>query len=86
MGDLSNNIKKILSNKNTVTVVGIVLIIVVLYFAYNFRVNQATQPISVPYANSLISPGVQITEDMVGTTEITKSMLNNVWSFQLHFA
>lgn len=82
MGDLSNNIKKILSNKNTVTVVGIVLIIVVLYFAYNFRVNQATQPISVPYANSLISPGVQITEDMVGTTEITKSMLNKIGAKQ----
>lgn len=78
MGDLSNNIKKILSNKNTVTVVGIVLIIVVLYFAYNFRVNQATRPISVPYASSLISPGVQITDDMVGTTQITKNMLNKL--------
>ena len=82
MGDLSSNIKKILSNKNTVTVVGIVLIIIVLYFAYNFRVNQATQPVSVPYASSLISPGVQIKEDMVGTTEITKSMLKKINALQ----
>jgi len=78
MGNISENIKKILANKNTVTVVMIVLIIIVLYFAYNYRVNQATKPISVPYAESLISPGVEITEDMVGVTEITSSMLHKL--------
>ena len=78
MGNLGNGIKKFLQNKNTVTVVGIVIVIVVLFFAYNYRVNQATKPISVPYADSLISPGVEITEDMVGVTEITSSMLHKL--------
>lgn len=78
MGNLSESIKKILSNKNTVTVIGIVLIIIVLYFAYNYRVNQATHPISVPFASDSISPGTQITEDKIGVTEITKKMATNL--------
>ena len=78
MGNLSESIKKILSNKNTVTVIGIVLIIVVLYFAYNYRVNQATHPISAPFARESISPGTQITEDKIGVTEITKKMASDL--------
>ena len=78
MGNLSESIKKIISNKNTVTVIGIVLIIVVLYFAYNYRVNQATHPISVPFARESISPGNQITEDKIGVTEITRKMADRL--------
>ena len=72
---MGNGLKKFLQNKNTVTVVGIVLVIFVLYFAYNYRVSQATNPVSVPYAVKQISPGTQITEDMVGTRNVPPSML-----------
>ena len=50
MGNIGATIKKILSNKNTVTILGVLLGIVVLYFAYNWRVNQAISPVRVPYA------------------------------------
>ena len=70
-----NGIKKLFANKNTVTVVGIVLVIVVLYFSYNYRVNQATNPITVPYARKTINPGTQITSDMIGTIKVPPSML-----------
>ena len=75
MGNISSGLKKFLSNKNTVTVVGIVVAIFVLYFAYNWRVNQATNPVTVPYARQQISPGTQITESMVGTRQVPPSML-----------
>ena len=65
-----NNLKKFLQNKNTVTVIGVVLAIVVLYVAYNMRVNSAIKPITVPYALEQISPGTQITSEMVGTREV----------------
>ena len=78
MGNLGNGIKKFLQNKNTVTVVGIVIVIVVLFFAYNYRVNRSTNPISVPYATEEIKSGVQITENMVGTTQITGSMADQL--------
>ena len=75
MGNMSMGIKKFLSNKNTVTVVGVVVAVLVLYIAYNMRVQAAVNPISVPYAKEQIKPGIQITEDMVGTMEVPPSML-----------
>ena len=78
MGNLGNGIKKFLQNKNTVTVVGIVIVIVVLFFAYNYRVDRSTNPISVPYATEEIKSGVQITENMVGTTQITGTMADQL--------
>ena len=35
MGNLNNGLKKFLSNKNTVTVVGVVIAVLVLYIGYN---------------------------------------------------
>ena len=69
------NIKKFLANKNTVTVVGVFLAVIVLYVGYNMRVNKAINPITVPYAKETIGPGEQITSDMVGMMEVPPSML-----------
>lgn len=75
MNNLSVGFKKFFSNKNTVTVVGVVLAIIVLYVGYNARVKSAINPVSVPYALKTINPGTQITEDMIGTIEIPPAML-----------
>lgn len=75
MNNISIGIKKFLTNKNTVTIIGVVAAVLVLYIGYNWRVKQATNPISVPYAVKTIKPGLQITEDMVGETEVPPSML-----------
>ncbi len=72
-----NGLKKLLANKNTVTVLGLVIVIAVLYFAYNWRVNQATNPITVPYAIKQIAPGTQITEDMVGSMKVSPNMVTD---------
>lgn len=75
MGNLTTGIKKFLQNKNTVTVLGVVVAIIVLYVAYNMRVQSAINPINVPYAKEQISPGTQITANMVGTRAVPPSML-----------
>jgi Flp pilus assembly protein CpaB len=75
MGNLSNSFKKFLQNKNTVTVVGVVAAIVVLYFAYTMRINSAINPVVVPYATQQIPSGTQITEAMVSTREVPPAML-----------
>ncbi len=75
MNNITVGLKKFLSNKNTVTVVGVILAVIVLYVGYNMRVKQATNPVTVAYAKQTISPGVQITEDMVGTTEVPPAMI-----------
>ena len=68
-------LKKILQNKNTVTVLGVVLAIFILYGAYNMRLKSAINPISVPYAKVQINPGTQIKADMVGIRQVPPSML-----------
>ena len=75
MGNLSTSFKKFLQNKNTVTVVGVVLAIVILYFAYTMRINSAIKPVRVPYAAEQISAGTQIKESMIGIREVPPSML-----------
>lgn len=76
MGNLGTGLKKFLQNKNTVTVIGVVLAIVVLYVAYTMRISSAINPISVPYALQQINAGTQITEAMVSTREVPPSMLD----------
>lgn len=71
----NNALKRFLANKNTVTVLLVIVAVAVLYFAYNWRVSQATNPVSVPYAVKTIKPGVQITQDMVGTVSVPTAML-----------
>lgn len=75
MGNLTTSIKKFLQNKNTVTVVGVILAIFVLYFAYTMRINKAISPITVPYALEQINAGTQITEGMISTREVPPTML-----------
>ena len=48
MGSISVTIKRILSNKNTVTVLGVIAAVLVLYFGYNSGVKKAITPINVP--------------------------------------
>lgn len=71
------SLKKFFSNKNTVTIIGVLVGILVLYLGYNWRVKQAITPISVPYAKVEIPSRTLITSDMIGYTQIPKSMANS---------
>ena len=75
MGDLVSQIKNITSNKNTVTVLGVVLAIFVIYVAYTIRVNNAVSPISVPYASQQISPGTKITDEYISYRNVPPGLL-----------
>lgn len=72
-------LKNLLANKNVVTILGAVLIVIVLYAFYMWRVNSAINPISVPYAKVTIGPRTEITNDMIGYVDIQpSSMKGNV--------
>lgn len=77
MGNLSFKLKKFLQNKNTVTFIGTALILAILYFGYNWRINQAITPVKVPYAKVTIQPRTKITEDMIDYIEVLPSMINS---------
>jgi hypothetical protein len=69
------NLKKLLSNKNVVTLLGAILIVVVLFLFYRWRVNSAIQPVELPYALHAIEQSSQITPDDVGIVEVPQQKL-----------
>lgn len=78
MGNLLVPFKKFFSNKNTITILGVLLGLVVLYFGYVWRVNQSVKPIDVPYATQTMIAGTKITEDSIGYTQIPQDFLKNM--------
>lgn len=77
MGNIVTTIKRFLSNKNTVTILGVMLGIVVLYIGYNYRVEHAIDTISIPYAKKTITATNEITKENVGTTEVLRSFVTS---------
>ena len=69
--------KKLINNKNLVSFLLLVVLIGILFFFYSRRVNDSINPITVPYAKTQIASGIQITDKMVGTTQIPPSMLTD---------
>lgn len=76
MGNLGNTIKKFLSNKNTVTILGVVVGVLVLYFGYNYRVKKAVTPVSIPVAKVQIGSRTEITQDMIQFVDVSSSFLS----------
>lgn len=77
MGNVLTTVKRFLANKNTVTILGVLLAIMVLYIGYNYRVKQATTPVTVPYAKEELSSRTLITSDMIGYMEVSSSVVRN---------
>lgn len=73
--NLNDSLKKFVSNRNTITIIGVVLCIVILYVGYNYRINQVTALSRMPYAGVTIQPNTRITDDMVSYMDVPKSFL-----------
>jgi len=70
MGNIIYGIKRFLKNKNTVTILAILASLGILYWAYYYRIQKATEPVSVPYATKEIAPRTLITSDMVSIRKV----------------
>ena len=78
MGNILVPFKKFLSNKNTITILGVLLGVVVLYLGYNWRVNRSIQPTKIPYANKTMVSGTKVTENDIAYTNVPKDTLKNM--------
>ena len=78
MGNILVPFKKFLSNKNTITILGVLLGVVVLYLGYNWRVNRSIQPTNIPYATETLIAGTKITEASIGYTKVPKDTIKNM--------
>lgn len=65
MSNILISLKKIITNKNVVTVIGVIIILGLLYWGYNSKIEKETSPVKVPVATQTIQPRTLITEDMI---------------------
>ncbi|MBQ7031475.1 MAG: hypothetical protein IJY87_04030 [Bacilli bacterium] len=77
MGNLVATIKRFLGNKNTVTILAVLAGVIVLWYFYNYRVDQAITTIQIPYAIEKIDTGKKIESDNIEYKEITTSTLED---------
>lgn len=77
MGNIGTAIKRFFSNKNTVTLLAIIVGTVILYFCYNYRVKRAVSTTYVCYATQDIGARTKITSDMVSTKRVLTSQITS---------
>jgi Flp pilus assembly protein CpaB len=66
---------KLFHNKSIVTLVALVACLVILFFAYRYRVNTAINAIDVPIAEKDLKAREEITEDSLTTMKVAHSMI-----------
>lgn len=72
-----NSIKRFFKNKNTVTVLGIIAIVAMLWGVYTYQINKQVKPKSVPVAAVTIQPKTQITADMISHVEVPSAYISD---------
>lgn len=77
MSNILTPFKRFFKNKNTVTIICIILGVLTLVIGYNYRVSRATDLVSVPYAINQIEKKTQITADMIGHVKIPRTLINS---------
>ena len=77
MGNIQVTIQRVLKNKNTVTIIGVIVIMALLYFWYKAQIDSKVNPISVPVARETIQPKTLITSDMVDYVDVAPVVLGD---------
>ena len=70
-----NNKNGFLQNKNVITIIASIIIVVVLIVGYNIRVYSAVAMDTVPYAREEIPAKTEITEGMLDKVRIPRNAL-----------
>ena len=68
--------KRFFTNKNVVTVIGVLLVLVILFFGYTSSIKKQTNPVNIPVAAKKINAQTQITAEDVKYVEVANSMLS----------
>ena len=75
MKNIQVSVKKFLGNKNTVTIIGVIICIIILYVGYKYQISRAANLVDMPVANADIQPRTQITSNLIKTVEVPSSLL-----------
>ena len=64
--------KKFITNKNTVTIIGIIIILILLYVGYDRTVKKSVDPINVPVAAKRLTSEHEITNDDIAYQKVSR--------------
>lgn len=78
MNNFMITLKRFFRNKNTVTIVGVIAIILILFFGYRIQINKMVNPITnIPVAAQTIQPRTKITSDMIEYIDVAPVVLQS---------
>lgn len=72
-----NSIVRFFKNKNTVTVLGVIIIVAIIWFVYNYQLQKTVKPQQVPVAAKTIQPRTKITTDMIKYVDVPKAYISD---------
>lgn len=77
MNNFVIGLKRFFTNKNVVTIILVLVILVALYWGYSSSIKKQTNPINMPVAAKAIGPQKQITTEDVTYKKIPDSMISD---------
>ena len=72
MNNFMMSMKRFFSNKNVVTILGVVIVLGLLYWEYNSKITKAVNPVRVPVAASDLLPQQEITSSDLKWIDVPK--------------
>lgn len=75
MNNFVIGLKRFFTNKNVITVIGVIIALVILYYGYSSSIKKEINPINVPVAANKILPKQQITSADVKMVEVAASII-----------
>lgn len=70
MNNFMISAKRFITNKNTVTIIGVIIILVILYYGYQSTIKNAVNPVRVPVAANAIEPQTEVTSSDISWIEV----------------
>ena len=75
MNNFVMGLKRFITNKNVVTVIGVLLVLAILFWGYTSSIKKETNPVNVPIAAKKINPKTQITSEDVTYAQVANRMV-----------
>lgn len=76
MNNFKVSMMRFFKNKNTVTILGVLAVILILFFGYRYQINKMVSPVKdIPIATKTIQPRTEITKDMIEYVDVAPVVL-----------
>lgn len=77
MNNFVISLKRFITNKNVVTVLGVLVVLVILFYGYSSSIKKETNPINLPVAAKTIPAKTKITQEDVVYKQVPGSMVDD---------